>query len=168
MGGNQSTVHHDAALGHGDKKWLIRVWIDSETPFAISSRDSDIQIENQIYWALQEIKTRMTSRKKGVELSEEVKIGISIDGDYGGELEDRLAMEARTCFSSHNQTREIKVTLIGEEDHGVFMRHTFTPVIISLSALMNNLGIQGFVTERFVHQAKHRVMSKADFYTEKV
>lgn len=171
MGGNQSTVHHGAELGRGDKKWLIRVWIDSEVPFAISSRDSDIQVENQIHWALDEIHTRMKTRKSmGNGLGDLVNVGISIDGDYDGGLGNRLAAEAEIIFRGHNQDREVRVVVTGENRTGHFnpLGPMFNSVTASISALMDELSIRGSVYEKIVRQAENRVMRKADFYTEKV
>lgn len=161
---------HGREAGRGDERWLIRAWIDSEVPFAISSRDSDIQIENQIYWALREIHERMTTRKTmGVDLGDLVNVGISIDGDYDGGLGDRLAAEAKIFFRGHNQDRQVRVVVTGETRTGRSspLSPMFNSVTESIRELMDGLSIRGSVSETIVRKATHRVMRKVDFYTEK-
>lgn len=106
----------------------------------------------------------------GNDLGDLVNVGISIDGDYDGGLGGRLAAEAMTLFRGHNQDREVRVVVTGENRTGHFnpIAPMFNSVTASISALMDELSIRGSVYEKIVRQAENRVMRKADFYTEKV
>jgi hypothetical protein len=106
----------------------------------------------------------------GNNLGDLVNVGISIDGDYDGGLGDRLAAEATTLFRGHNQDRQVRVVVTGENRTGHLnpLSPMFDSVTAAIRALMDQLSIRGSVYEKIVRQAEYRVMPKADFYTEKV
>jgi hypothetical protein len=167
MGGNQSTVHRGTPVRHGNNEWEIRMWVDSEEPFKFSSHDGEIQIANQIFFAMKEINRRMTATMgSDLDFDAKVKICIGIKGDYRGELGYRVANGAREFLLSRRQKREIKITLTEEDIDGVdVINHILFDAKRSISDLMGTIGIKGDVNYIYIRQLKHRAVCADDFCT---